>query len=155
MSKIKIIHQEDRTVHSLDGKFHNDGDEPAIVYFNGNKFWYKHGDLHRENGPAQIIGSEQSWYRNDSLHREDGPARVDLASEDEEWWFNGRLHRDGGPALTYSFSKKWYKHGYLHNESGAAIVYTGGIQRWFLNGKEIKCSSQEEFNRFVKMKSFW
>ena len=33
---------------------------------------------------------DKYWYRNDQLHREDGPA-VERADGDKEWWLNGQL----------------------------------------------------------------
>jgi hypothetical protein len=38
-----------------------------IRYFgdNGNKFWYKDGEFHREDGPAMIyVNGFQYWYKN-------------------------------------------------------------------------------------------
>jgi hypothetical protein len=35
-----------------DGKFHSKDNQPAIHYSNGNRFWFSHGVLHREDGPA-------------------------------------------------------------------------------------------------------
>jgi len=41
----------------------------------GNKFWYKNGELHREDGPAiEYANGNKFWYKNGELHREDGPA---------------------------------------------------------------------------------
>jgi len=44
--------------HRLDG--------PAIVYKDGEKWWYLHGVRHRDDGPA-IIGEdgEEEWWIND------------------------------------------------------------------------------------------
>jgi len=43
----------------------------------GTEFWYKDGDLHREDGPAVITeDGEEYWFRNNLLHREDGPALI-------------------------------------------------------------------------------
>ena len=47
----------------------------APVMGNGNKYWYKDGKLHREDGPAVIFkNGDQQWYKEGRLHREDGPA---------------------------------------------------------------------------------
>jgi hypothetical protein len=40
---------------------HNDN-APAFVWSNGDESWYKHGDLHRIDGPAIDWGNEQQWY---------------------------------------------------------------------------------------------
>jgi hypothetical protein len=43
--------------------------------------WYKHGKLHRENGPA-IVWPDGSmmWYQNNLWHNTNGPAMI---------WFDG------------------------------------------------------------------
>jgi len=33
------------------GEYHNDG-APAVIWSDGDEWWYKHGLLHREDGPA-------------------------------------------------------------------------------------------------------
>jgi len=72
------------------------------------------------------------WFLNNLLHRKDGPA-VECAGGNKEWWINGMLHREDGPA----------------------IEYTNGEKFWYLNGERINCSTQEEFERLLKLKAFW
>lgn len=55
---------------------------PAVEYNSGNKFWYKHGLLHREDG------------------REDGPAR-EFINGDKEWYENGEYYRENRPAIEF------------------------------------------------------
>ena len=59
------------------GAFHADDGEPAIVYSNGAKYYFKMGRLHNDNGPAIVtrIGSEM-WYYYGFQHRTNGPAVV-------------------------------------------------------------------------------
>jgi hypothetical protein len=45
--------------------------------------------------------------------------------------------------------------GQLHNETGPAIIWNDGLQEWWYNGERIYCSSQEEFERKIKLKVFW
>ena len=33
--------------------------------------------------------------------------------------------------------------------------FTDGGKGWWINGKEVKCKSQEEFEKFLKLKAFW
>lgn len=41
----------------------------------GDKFWYKDGNLHREDGPAAVYSyGAEIWYKEGEIHREDGPA---------------------------------------------------------------------------------
>ena len=45
--------------------------------------WHKHGQLHRENGPAY-----ESYYPTGQL-------------ADAEWYLDGKRHREDGPAVTH------------------------------------------------------
>jgi hypothetical protein len=45
--------------------------------------------------------------------------------------------------------------GLYHREDGPAVTNTYGSQYWFYEGKQIQCSSQEEFERLLKLKAFW
>jgi hypothetical protein len=46
-----------------------------IEYEGGEKYWYKNGKLHREDGPAiDYLDKEKLWYKEGERHREDGPA---------------------------------------------------------------------------------
>lgn len=88
--------------------------------------------LHREDGPAcEYANGYKEWYRNGLRHREDGPA-CEWEDGSYEWFYNGKLHRLDGPAIKHS-------HG----------------EFWFYNGKGIDCSSQEEFEKLLKLKVFW
>lgn len=64
-------------------------------------------------------------------HCLDGPAIV-YENGDESYYVNGALHRLEGPAVN------WF-----HNPE------------WFINGKLINVNSQEEFERYLKLKAFW
>ena len=47
------------------GQFHSRGDKPAAIYPDGRKYWYKNGNLHRDNGPALVFYSGvKYWYKN-------------------------------------------------------------------------------------------
>ena len=72
------------------------------------------------------------YYLNDKLHRADGSA-IEWANGCKEWWQNNLLHRIDGPALEN----------------------INGYKLWFYEGKNIKCNSQEEFERLIKLKLFW
>lgn len=61
-------------------KFHRDGDEPAVMYHNGGKEWWKHGKRHRGQGKAAIKRSyrlKEYW--------EDGVLKK------EKWEEGGRI----------------------------------------------------------------
>jgi hypothetical protein len=69
-------------------KFLHSDVEPAIKYENGNWTWYKHGLVHRDDGPALRQNGDELWYRNGILHREGGPAVV-RANGIQEYWVDG------------------------------------------------------------------
>ena len=84
------------------------------------------------NGLVIYSNGDKYWYKNDKLHRENGPA-VESPNGDKAWWINGKCHRVNGPALEYADGKKV----------------------WYINGTRLDCSSQEEFERLMKLGSFW
>lgn len=48
-----------------------------------------------------------------------------------------------------------YLDGELHREDGPAIEWNNGEKQWYYHGELIHCSSQEEFERLIKLKGFW
>lgn len=61
------------------------------------------------------------------------------------------------PLETYA---GYYKNGEYHRLVGPARIWSNkydGIyrQQWFFEGEMINVSSQQEFERFLKMKAFW
>lgn len=73
-------------------------------------------------------------------------------------WYNsaGEFHRDNGPAIEYANGDKtWYQNGKLHRLDGPAIEFVNGYKSWSYRGKEVKCSSQENFEKLLKLKLFW
>ncbi|CAB4196751.1 hypothetical protein UFOVP1290_271 [uncultured Caudovirales phage] len=72
------------------------------------------------------------------------------------WYLEGELHREDGPAVEYpDGTKEWWLEGKLHREDGPAVEYPDGTKEWYLNYKNIKCHSQEEFEKLMKLKAFW
>lgn len=43
----------------------------------------------------------------------------------------------------------------IHRENGPAIIYLHGQKVWYYRGQKIECSSQEDFERYLKLKAFW
>jgi hypothetical protein len=73
-------------------------------------------------------------------------------------WYNSNrlLHREDGPAFESVYgSKSWYINGKLHRIDGPAIKFSNGAECWYFNDTFIQCSSQEEFERLIKLKAFW
>lgn len=65
-------------------------DGPAVEFPNGDKYWYKDGEVHRSDGPAmeQANGSKL-WYNEGKLHRLDGPA-IEYADGTKYWYIGGQ-----------------------------------------------------------------
>jgi hypothetical protein len=68
---------------------------------------------------------------NKLYHREDGPT-IELANGDKYWYLNDKLHREDGPA----------------SESGSD-------KAWYINGERLPCTTQEQFERLMRLKAFW
>ena len=79
-------------------------------------------------------------------------------SDGNQFYFlDNLLHREDGPAVEYTHGlKNWYIHGKLHREDGPAIEWPGHlVKEWWYNDVKIATSSQEEFERLMKLKVFW
>jgi hypothetical protein len=72
------------------------------------------------------------YYLDNKYHRLDGPA-IEWVDGDKFWYQNGKRHRIDGPA------REWFN----------------GYKEWWIEGEEINCNSQEEFERYLKLKLFW
>jgi hypothetical protein len=113
--------------------FNQDNVEKFIVIDNeryciesecGDKYWYKNGKLHREDGPAiERANGTNVWYKNDKLHREDGPA-IEFCDGMKIWHLDGEKHREDGPA----------------------VECVNGYKEWWVNG--VFCSKENYYERF-------
>ncbi|CAB4196736.1 hypothetical protein UFOVP1290_256 [uncultured Caudovirales phage] len=99
-------------------------------------------------------GAVEYW-KEDKPHRLDGPA-VKYPNGSEYWYVEGKLHREDGPAVHLANGHKEYTiHGVLHRLDGPALEYASGTKSWFYNGKRIYCTTQEEFEKLLRLKAFW
>ena len=55
-------------------------------------------NLIRRNGLVEYADGDKEWYRHGQLHRDGGPA-VEEANGYKAWYRNGKRHRDGVPLL--------------------------------------------------------
>jgi hypothetical protein len=89
------------------------------------------------------------------IHCENGPA-IEYADGYKRWYQNGLLHREDGPAIEFADGyKRWYQNGKLHRLDGPAIEYPNGNKYWYINNIKINCTTQEEFEKLLKLKAFW
>lgn len=111
MTKLKRIIEKTK---DADGNLHSFNGEPAVVYSNGDKYWYHHGRRHRDNGPAILTNKGFYWYCNGKKHRLDGPA-IDYC-QFLEYWVNGE---------EYTF-KEWIKLSSLSDEQKVELLLSHG-----------------------------
>ena len=69
----------------------------------------------------------------------------------ETHWKNGDIIM----AKYYDGFQSWWLNNERHREDGPALIYSDGTKFWFYHGKEIKVSSQVEFERYLRLKAFW
>lgn len=94
----------------------------------GVQFYYhQHGKLHRENGPAIVVGQFGSEEDNIIRH----------PVHQEAWFLDGKKHRLDGPAVSEGEKAMWCNMGTYHREDGPAIVLPGE-KIWALYGKTYK-----------------
>jgi hypothetical protein len=60
-----------------------------VLWPSGSKQWFKNGQLHRVDGPANEYDyGRKEWWVNGNRHREDGPA-VEWEDGTHVWYWNG------------------------------------------------------------------
>jgi|SRR5579859_2584443 len=100
------------------------------------------------------VGTKR-WRLNNLLHRLDGPA-IEGAIGDKFWYVHGQIHRENGPAVELvSGTNFWLFDGQYHRLDGPAMEWSDGRKSWWYQGKRISCSSQEEFEKLIKLKWLW
>jgi len=74
-----------------------------------------------------------------------------------KWWYvNEQCHREDGPAIELTIgSKFWVIHNKYHRLDGPAAEHANGEKSWYYHGEKINVSSQEEFERLIKLKILW
>ena len=93
----------------------------GIYIEDGDRYWYKDGELHRVDGPAiEYANGDKSWYVFGIPHRLDGPAFI--SEQSVSWWVDGVLHREDGPAVIFTFGERpsrqeWWISGVQLTES--------------------------------------
>jgi hypothetical protein len=92
-----------------------------------------------------FVDNTGKWWRRDGqLHRENGPA-IEYANGDTAWYQYGKLHREDGPAVDSKFIG-------LTTD----VPHNQHIQHWYWRGTYLaNVHSQEEFEKWLKMKAFW
>jgi len=83
------------------------------VSADGTREWRRHGELHRDDGPAvEQADGTRWWYRHGKRHRDDGPA-IEQANGTRHWCRHGKRHRDDGPAIEWADdTREWWRNGF-------------------------------------------
>lgn len=87
-----------------------------------------------------INGEKYIQYQDENglIHNENGqPASIDCKYNTIGYWIHGKAHRLMGPAYVFL------------NENEQKY------SQWYYKGEQINCSSQEEFEKLIKLKMFW
>ena len=147
-----------------EGKLHSTYG-PALIFDNGDEFWYWHGQLHNANGPAvqredehieywifgekhrehdlpaviRSSGTEEWWWYN-KKHRENDQPAVRRSNGNLEWWFNGVRHRNNNPAWIKMIDNQFFAHEYWdngvkHRAAGPAFEDVLGNKEHWYAGK--------------------
>ena len=171
-------HDSDGNPHRMNG--------PAVICLNGDEEWHCHGKWHRVGGPAITLYSndgtvvrDQFYFQNDRLHREDGPAfilgydeieieegNVDRAS----YYINiicrefSELFDEGDLNIQNLFREGvqiWFRNYQIHRSGNLpAIIFPNGVEEYWVNNNRHRedgpwatgYGGQEEF-RFVTHQS--
>jgi len=116
---VKCVQYGCHTKYTLQGKEHSVYDRPAsICRMDENEYiyyWYRHGQLHRDNDSPSIISEkgDKHWYANGVRHRGNDRPAIELANGIKFWIVHGVQHRDGDlPAYTREDgTQEWWKYG--------------------------------------------
>ena len=93
-----ILYQDEKIkTWKIFDKYHSFNDQPAMIFANGEKRWYRNGQFHRDNDkPAAIrADSTRYWYQNGQLHRDNDQPAIVICNGDSKYWYqNNQLHRE-------------------------------------------------------------
>jgi len=132
---VPLISAENIDFYKLNKNIHlllkEENDILEIVAFDGSKYWYKNGKLHRDNDLPALIKTNgaQFWYKNGKPHRDNDLPAVTCESGSRYWYKDGLRHRDNGlPAIIHrDGSQKWFKHGEQY--AYPSLLYTNTNHR--------------------------
>ena len=82
-------------------------------------------------GIVETPNGDKFWYKDGKLHKEDGPA-IDCIDGLRKWWIEGKLHREDGPACEWT---NGYKEWYLENEEYFEINLNDYVVLDYYKGK--------------------
>lgn len=121
------------------GKFHRDGDLPAVIHDSGRREWHVHGLAHREGGPAVIAPKPWQVHR---VRRDD----FGVAIRDElntAVRFPPRPHTLGLVSTPADqVVEAYYVHGVLSRTDGPARTFADGTREYWVEGVRSRPESE-------------
>lgn len=149
MTRIGILHSKRNTM-GIKRKFPKTDPGDNVVSLmepreDGGKEWKYRGKLHRGGDlPAMETPDFSAWYRHGLMHRENGPAFVSKDGKDQRYFKMGKKHREGGQPAVYrpDGGLEFYENGARHCENGPAVINPNGTQEFWMRGTKL---SLEEF----------
>ena len=51
--------------------------------------------------------------------------------------------------------ESWWNGTKRHRLDGPALIWSNGNEEWWIDGKQINCKTQEEFEQYLRLKAFW
>jgi len=93
------------------GKKHSFFNLPVVEYANGDKWWYQHDKLHRDNDLPAIVDAngDKWWYQHDKLHRDNDLPAIECVNGEKCWYQYGSRHRNNDlPAVERANGDKWW-----------------------------------------------
>ena len=130
----KVFLNTDSYATLLNNRFHSFDDQPAVVYGEQIKMWYKYGLKHRDGDKPAHFSATIKYYKNGHKHRDGDLPAVICPDMSMHWYRNGTRHRDGDqPAIVYTSGVKyWYWNGFKHRVGGPAITGIFGYDVYML-----------------------
>ena len=91
MSYTREVDKHGTTRYYKNGKYHRDGDKPAVIWSDGTTRYYKNGELHRDGDEPAVIypHGTKEYYKNGELHRDGDEPAVIWFHGTKEYWKNG------------------------------------------------------------------
>ena len=94
--RIGVLNEYDGGIYSyLGNMIHSFNDQPAIIYNNGNKYWFWYGKKHRGGDQPAFVDSigYKSWFWHGERHRENDLPAIEWETGKKEWYRHGLRYR--------------------------------------------------------------
>jgi hypothetical protein len=123
---------------------------PVIVKIYTFFRWYRHGEIHRDQGQPACISFVEEFQSNLTessdwwtvYHKDPNRHNAKISIASQEWWENGELHREGdNPAIIREDGfKLWAMHGKRCRASinDPAVITTDGWMKVYENDEFVR-----------------